>query len=459
MLKSRSSRSIVMTEGSLWRSTLLFALPIFFSGLLQLLFNAADTIVVGRFAGQEALAAVGSVGSLNGLLINAIMGLSIGANVIVARAIGAKDTEKVRSAVHTSVTVSIFCGIFLAFLGFFAARPLLLLMGTPEDVIDLAALYVRIIFLGMPVQMLYNFSASVLRAVGDTKRPLYFLTAAGIVNVLLNLLFVIVFKMSVAGVALATVISHFVSTTLVVRSLLTRTDVIHLDPRKLHINWEILKQIVRIGLPSGIQNSMFSISNVLIQSSINSFGTIAMAGSAAAANLASFIYQAVSAFLSTATTFTSQNMGARKPRRILKVQGVCQLWCLIISGAMGAGTFVFGKQLISLYNTDPEVISWGMQRIVVANAPYFLMGVMSVFSGGLRGMGYSLLPMCISLGGICLLRVVWVSTVFRVYPTMLCLMLSHPVSWILTSLCMGAIFFIAYNRLKKSYSVQELAAE
>lgn len=459
MFRSHAHRNIVMTEGSLWKSTLLFALPIFLSGLLQLFFNAADTIVVGRFAGQEALAAVGSVGSLNALLVNIFLGLSIGANVIVARAIGAGDYKNVHSAVHTSITVSMICGVLLAFIGYFAARPLLLLMGTPEDVIDLATLYVRIIFLGMPVQLLYNFSASILRAVGDTKRPLYFLSAAGIVNVLLNLFFVIVFKMSVAGVALATVISHFVSTGLVIHSLLTRNDAVRLDPRQLRINRKILWQIMRIGLPSGVQSSMFSISNILIQSSINSFGTIAMAGSAAAANLCSFIYQAVAAFQNTATTFTGQNMGARKPYRVLKTQYVCQIWCLIATGVMGVGNYIFGEQLLSLYNTDPEVIAYGMQRIAVANAPYFLMGMQSVFSGGLRGMGYSFLPMCISLCGICLTRVIWLATAFRAYPTMTCLMLSHPVSWLFTLLFMGPFFFIYYNRLKKNCSAQELSAE
>lgn len=459
MFKPRARRNIVMTEGPLWSSTLLFALPLMFSGLLQLFFNAADTIVVGRFAGQEALAAVGSVGSLNALLVNVFLGLSIGANVIVARSIGAGDYEKVHSAVHTSITLSVFCGVFLAFLGYFAAQPLLLLMGTPEDVIDLAVLYVRIIFIGMPIQMLYNFSAAILRAVGDTKRPLYFLTAAGIVNVLLNLLFVIVLKMSVAGVALATVLSHVVSTTLVVRSLLTRNDEVRMDPHKLHIDRRLLGQIVRIGLPSGIQSSMFSISNILIQSSINSFGTVAMAGCAAANNLCSFIYQAVGAFQNAATTFTGQNMGARKPRRVMKTQTVCQLWCLLFTGVLGAGNLIFGEELLSLYNTDPEVIRWGMQRIIPANAPYFLMGIHSVFSGGLRGMGYSFLPMCISLAGICLIRVVWLATAFRAYPTLICLMTSHPVSWIVTSLFMGFFFFFFYNRLKKQHSETELAAE
>ncbi|MBR5230969.1 MAG: MATE family efflux transporter [Clostridia bacterium] len=458
MFRPRCDKTIDMTSGSLWRNTLLFALPLFVSGLLQLLFNAADTIVVGRFSGQEALAAVGSVGSLNSLLINIFIGLSTGANVTVARALGAGDREKAGAAVHTAVSLSLISGVFLAFLGYFAARPLLLLMGTPDDVIELAVLYVRIIFLGMPVQMLYNFSASILRAAGDTKRPLYFLTVSGLVNIALNLLFVIVFKMSVAGVALATVLSHFVSAGLVVRSLLLRRDAVQLHPRRLRIDRPMLLQIVRIGLPSGIQGSMFSISNTLIQSAINSFGTVAMAGSAAASNLCSFLYQGVVAFQSTATTFTGQNVGAKKYRRVLKTQLVCQLWCFIVTTVMGALNLIFGEELLSLYNSDPEVIRWGMQRIVVANAPEFLMGIMSVFSGGLRGMGYSFLPMCLSLSGICLLRVVWLSTVFRAYPTMTCLMLSHPVSWVLTGIPMGIFFFICLNRLKKKLDVPDPAA-
>lgn len=459
MFRSHAHRNIVMTEGSLWRNTLLFAFPLMISGLLQLLFNAADTIVVGRFSGQEALAAVGSVGSLNSLLVNLFLGLSTGTNVVVARYIGAQDLRNARQAVHTAVGVSVIGGLILGVIGVVLARPLLVLMDSPADVIDLSVLYVRIIFVGMPVQMLYNFCAAILRAVGDTKRPLYFLTVAGVLNVILNLVFVIVFKMSVAGVALATIISQAVSALLVVRSLMLREDAVHLDIKQLRINGRILLEITRIGLPSGIQGSMFSISNVLIQSSVNSFGTIAMAGNAAASNICSFVHQGVQSIAQTVTAFVGQNMGARKPRRILRVMWVCQVWNLVFTGLLGAGSYIFGETLLSLYNTDPEVIRLGLERMLVVNVPYFLLGVYDVFSGALRGIGYSILPMCIALGGICLLRVIWVSTVFTSWRTMTGLMLSYPVSWGLTAIVMGTCFFLLFKRVKQRFSPTELAAE
>jgi len=459
MFKSHAHRNIVMTKGSLWRNTLLFALPLFLSGLLQLFFNAADTIVVGRFSGQEALAAVGSVGSLNSLLVNVFLGLSTGTNVVVARYIGAKDLKNTRAAVHTAVTVSVIGGALLAVIGFVLARPILQLMGSPEDVIDLAVLYIRIIFVGMPVQMLYNFSAAVLRSVGDTKRPLYFLTTAGVVNVILNLLFVIVLHMSVAGVALATIISQAVSATLVVRSLMLRDDQVHLDPHMLRIDRKILLEITRIGLPSGIQGSMFSIANVLIQSSVNSFGTIAMAGNAAAGNLCSFVHQGVQSIAQTVTAFVGQNMGARKPRRIMRVMWVCQVWNLVFTGLLGVGSYIFGETLLSLYNTNPEVIRLGMERMLVVNVPYFILGIYDVFSGTLRGIGYSILPMCIALGGICLLRIVWLATFFKAMPTMTGLMLSYPASWLMTALVMGTCFFLLFRKVRQQFSPEELSAQ
>ena len=459
MFKSHPHRNIVMTEGSLWRNTLLFALPLMLSGLLQLLFNAADTIVVGRFSGQEALAAVGSVGSLNSLLVNVFLGLSTGTNVVVARYIGAKDAKNTRDAVHTAVTVSVIGGAVLAVLGFVLARPILILMDSPADVIDLSVLYIRIIFIGMPVQMLYNFAAAILRSVGDTKRPLYFLTTAGVINVILNLIFVIVFHMSVAGVALATIISQAVSAYLVVRSLMLREDEVHLNVKKLCIKPRILLEITRIGLPSGIQSSMFSIANILIQSSVNSFGTVAMAGNAAASNICSFVHQGVQATAQTVTAFAGQNMGARKPRRILHVMWVCQIWNLVFTGLMGAGSYIFGETLMSLYNTNPEVIRLGMERMLVVNVPYFLMGVYDVFSGALRGIGYSLLPMIITLAGICLLRIAWLATFFKAMPTMTGLMLTYPVSWLVTSIIMGTFFFILFKRTQKQCSPLELAAD
>ncbi len=458
MLRSRTHRNIVMTEGSLWKNTLLFALPLFLSGLLQLFFNAADTIVVGRFAGQEALAAVGSVGSLNSLLINVFLGLSTGTNVVVARYIGAQDLKNTRAAVHTAVMVSVIGGAMLSVIGFVLARPILQWMGSPEEVIDLAVLYIRIIFIGLPVQMLYNFCAAILRSVGDTKRPLYFLTTAGVINVILNLIFVIVFHMSVAGVALATIISQAVSAVLAVRSLTLRDDQVHLDLKLLRIDGKILLEITRIGLPSGIQGSMFSIANVLIQSSVNSFGTIAMAGNAAAGNICSFVHQGVQSIAQTVTAFVGQNMGARKPRRILRVMWVCQVWNLLFTGLLGAGSYIFGETLLSLYNTNPEVIRLGMERMLMVNVPYFLLGVYDVFSGALRGIGYSILPMCIALGGICVLRVVWLSTVFPSWHTMTGLMCSYPVSWTVTAVVMGTCFFILFKKTKAQFSPEELSA-
>ena len=455
---SRAPRSIEMTEGSLLKNILYFSLPLLFSGILQLLFNAADTIVVGRYAGEQALAAVGSVGALNSLIISLFIGLSVGSNVVVARQMGARDFKGVQDAVHTSVAISLISGVFLAFVGFFLARPLLLLMGSPEDVIDLSVLYVRIIFIGMPVQMVYNFCAAILRAVGDTKRPLYFLTVAGVINVVLNLIFVINFGMTVDGVALATIISQAVSAVLVVRSLMTREDAVRLNLRKLRIVPSVLWQIVRIGLPSGIQSSLFAVSNVVIQSSVNSFGTIAMAGAAAASNIGGFVYQGISAFVQAATSFVSQNIGARKPRRALNAMWASHMWSFVFTFSLGLLSVVFGEQLLSIYNTDPEVIEWGMIRMVYAHLPYFLCGFMEIFSGALRGIGYSLLPMIVSLLGACVFRIVWIYTIFQKYRTMQCLLLSWPVSWVITTIAMAFFFFHLYKKVCKNYTPEELAA-
>jgi len=448
MFRSHTHRNINMTEGPLFRSTLLFSLPLIFSGWLQLLFNAADTIVVGRFSGSQALAAVGSTGSVNQLLICLFLGLGTGANVVVARAIGAKDYRLASNAAHTAVTTAVLSGLILAVVGNVLARPLLQMMDSPADVIDLSTIYMRIIFLGMPMQLLYNFCAALLRSVGDTKRPLYFLSVAGVANVLLNLLFVIVFKMSVAGVALATVASHTISALLALRSLTHRDDTLKIELKKLRIDLKIFLEIARIGLPTGIQSAMFSIANVLIQSTRNSFGSVVMAGCAAAANVGGFISQGLNAFAMACTSFVSQNYGAKKPRRILRAMWVCQAWSFAISGTLGVLGFIFGKQLLSLYNTDPEVIYWGFQQFCLANVPIALMGFQSIFSGALRGMGYSMLPMCVSLIGICAFRVVWVMTIFKLNPTLLCLNISYPVSWVLTGIVMGCVFFHFYKHVK-----------
>ena len=448
MFFSRSSRKVPMTEGPLLKNTFVFSLPLMFSGWLQLLFNAADTIVVGRFSGSQALAAVGSTGSINQLLICLFLGLGTGANVVVARAIGAKDYQRASDGAHTAVTTAVLSGLILAVIGNLLSRKLLQMMDSPADVIDLSTIYMRIIFLGMPMQLLYNFCAALLRSVGDTKRPLYFLSVAGVANVLLNLLFVIVFKMSVAGVALATIISHTISALLALRSLTHRDDMLRIELKKLRIDPSIFLEIARIGLPTGVQSGMFSITNVLIQSTRNSFGSTVMAGCAAATNVGGFISQGMNTFGMACTSFVSQNYGARKPRRIMRSMWVCQMWSILITGSLGILGYFFGEKLLSLYNTDPEVIRWGMEQFMVVNVPYFLMGFQSIFSGALRGIGYSLLPMCISLVGICLFRVVWVMTVFKRTPTLFCLNLSYPISWVLTGIVMGIAFFYFFKRVR-----------
>lgn len=458
MFKTHAHRTLDMTQGPVFSQVIFFALPIMLSSILQLLFNAADTIVVGRFAGNEALAAVGSVGSLNNLIISLFIGLSVGANVLVARFTGSRENKNVSETVHTAVLLSLVGGVLLTVVGFTLARPLLHMMGSPEDVIDLAVLYVRILFIGMPVQMLYNFCAAVLRAVGDTKRPLYFLTIAGVINVILNLIFVIAFHMSVAGVALATIISQAVSAWLVMHSLMLMDGPTRLNLRRLHFNPRMLREIIRIGLPAGIQSSVFSLSNVVIQSSVNSFGSVVIAGNAASSNIGSFIYQAMNTFQQAITCFAGQNIGAHKPRRILDSMKACMVWAVIFGVVMGGASCIWGEELLGFYSSDPAVIAAGMERQIIVCAPYFLCGMMDVMTGVLRGIGYSLLPMIVSILGACAFRILWVATVFAAVPTLECLMVSYPVSWALTFIVLLLLFIPIWKRVKSHFTPEELAA-
>ena len=451
--------TIDMTEGPLLTTVLQYAVPMMLSGILQLVFNAADTIVVGRFSGNQALAAVGSVGSLNNMIISLFIGFSVGVNVLVARYSGARMNREVSDTVHTAVLLSVVGGLLLGVVGFIAARPLLLLMGSPDDVIDLAVLYIRIIFIGLPVQMLYNFCAAVLRAVGDTRRPLYFLTVAGVINAGLNLVFVIAFRMSVAGVALATIISQLVAAVLVTRSLMESEGAIRLTPGKLRVNPDILRQIITIGLPAGIQSSVFSLSNVVIQSSVNSFGSTVIAGNAAASNVGNFVYQAMNTFQQAVTSFAGQNMGARKPKRVIGSLKACQFWTVVFGVILGLLSCVFARPLLSLFSTDDAVIRVGIERMWVVCAPYFLCGIMDVMTGVLRGIGYSLLPMIVSLMGACVFRIIWVMTVFAADHTMRCLMLSYPVSWALTFSVHTLIFCILWPKIRRQFTPEELARE
>ncbi len=462
MLRKRNrieQRHLDITTGPMAANVMRFAMPVFFSGILQLLFNAADSIVVGKYVSSQALAAVSSTGTITGLLVCLFLGLSSGSSILVSRFIGARDYKKVQDTVHTSVLVAVLSGVLLAVLGCFLARPMLHLMGTPDDVINLSSLYLIIIFLGMPFQMIYNFCSAVLRAVGDTKRPLYFLTASGVVNVILNLTFVIAFNMSVAGVALATIASQAVAAVLVVRSLMLREDATRLFLRKLRIKPDIMLSLLHLGLPAGIQSATFSLSGMLIQSSINSFGSLAMAGIGAATSIGGFIQHSLDAFSQANTCFVSQNYGARKPRRILRAVYTCNVLGAIFVITFSVLTIIFGRPLLSLYVDDPAAIDWGMIRIICINIPYVIGCIMSIFTGALRGIGYSVLPMCITLAGICGVRILWLYTAFAAWPTMECLMASYGVSWVITAPTAAIFFFVLYKKKLKDYTEEELAAK
>ena len=429
-----------MTQGPLLPQILSFTGPLILTGILQLLYNAADVIVVGNYAGHAALAAVSSTGALINLLVNVFMGLSVGASVAVARYYGARDVISMRRAEHTAMTLALFMGIGVGVFGFLMARPLLQLMDSPPDVIDGATLYVKIYFLGMPANMIYNFGAGVLRAVGDTKRPMYYLMIAGLINVLLNLLLVIVFHLDVAGVAIATVVSQVISMVLVLICLFRTRGVMQLNLSECRIDGKSVREIIRIGLPAGLQGSLFSISNVLIQSSVNSFGSLVVAGNGVASNLEGFVYTAMNAQHQAAMTFASQNYGARKPDRVRKTMWCCLGSVTVIGVAMGLVFLLLGPQLIGLYNSEPQVIEYGMIRMRIILPTYFFCGLMDVMVGQLRGVGYSVMPMVVSLTGACLLRIVWIMTIFSWDRTLTILYLSYPVSWATTF----AIHFACY---------------
>ena len=438
---------IDMCNGPLFSKILLFSIPLILSGILQLLFNAADMIVAGRFAGSIALAAVGATSSLINLLINVFVGLSVGANVAIAHFYGAKQDRDLQETLHTAILLSIICGIFLSMVGFFLAGPLLTLMGTPADILPHAIIYMKIYFIGMPVTLLYNFGSAIMRAVGDTKRPLYYLLGAGVLNVVLNLFFVIAFGMGVAGVALATILSQSVSAFLIIRCLIRNKGVCHLELKKLKLHKDKVKRILQVGLPAGFQGAIFSISNVLIQSSVNSFGSIAVAGNTATASLEGFIYNVMNAFHQTALSFTGQNMGAKRVRRVKKILLIC-LFCVTVTGLlMGTVGLFFGKELLGIYSDDKAVIAFGYRRMLVIFTTYFLCGIMDVMVGSIRGIGYSIMPMIVSLLGACGLRIVWIFSIFKMNPTPEVLYVSYPVSWFITFSVHVICFIFIYHKL------------
>lgn len=431
---AQNTRTGDLTSGPMLQKIILFSLPLAASSILQLLFNAADVVVVGRFAGSTALAAVGSNGALINLLVNLFVGLSLGANVVAARCFGAKDDEGVRNTVQTSVTLGLVSGFFLAVVGFFAARVLLELMSCPEDVIGLSTLYLKIYFIGMPMTMLYNFSSALLRAVGDTRRPL--------------------FCLAVAGVALATIISQTVSACMVTALLVKEKGPLHLDLGHLGFHAGALGQILRIGLPAGLQSTVFSLSNVVIQSAVNSFGSIVVAGNSAASNLEGFVYTAMNAFAQAAVTFTSQNMGARRYDNLDRVMRNCLLCAAVTGLVLGGGASLLGEQLLHFYSSDEVVVTAGLARMHIICTTYLLCGCMDVLASCLRGRGYSVLPMVVSLVGSCLLRLVWIATIFQLFHTTTMLYLSYPVSWILTALVHLACLLVVRHKMKIALSVK-----
>ena len=447
----KKSYEIDMCDGPLLSKILLFSVPLMMSGILQLLFNAADIIVVGRFAGSSALAAVGSTSSLINLLINVFVGLSVGVNVLVAKYYGGQREKDMSETVHTAVLTSLLSGLFLVILGGIAARPLLHLMGTPDDVLDQAVLYMRIYFLGMPVLMVYNFGAAILRAIGDTRRPLYFLFMAGVVNVALNLFFVIGLGMGVDGVGWATVISEHVSALLVLKSLMEAPGALKLNLKELRIHPKKLKRIVKIGLPAGMQGAIFSISNVLIQSPVNSFGSIAMAGNTASANIEGFVYTAMNAVYQTNLSFTSQNLGGRKYSRINRIMYICLAVVTVVGITLGITAVLAGDLLLGIYSSDAQVLRYGMLRLEIICGTYFLCGIMDCMVGSLRGLGYSVIPMFVSLTGACGFRVLWVFTVFAAYRSLDVLYLSYPVSWAITAIA----HMITFRKIRRKIPRQD----
>ncbi len=445
------AKKIDMVNGPLLRSIISFTIPIILTGVLQLFFTAADLMVVGRYCGSNSVGAVGSTTSLIHLIINVFIGVSMGVGVCTAQALGAKDDEAVSKTVHTAIPTAIICGVFLTIFGYFNCEALLRLMSSPEELLELSSLYCRIYFLGMLATMLYNFGAAILRAAGDSRSPLIFLTISGVLNVVLNLIFVIIFHLDVAGVALATIISQYLSAILVMISLFKRKDACKLTLKALKIHGCVLGKILRVGVPAGIQSSLFSISNVIIQSSVNTFGNIAVSGCAAASNVEGFTYTVMNSFYQTSLNFTGQNAGAGDYKRSLKVLKLC---CVLVSACgivMGFLTFAFAKPLLGIYITDSaEAISYGVIKLTYIGLPYFICGLMEVTTGGIRGMGVSTPPMFISILGVCGVRLLWIFTVFTDprWHSLESLFFSYPISWFATFIGQIIIYFVIYkNRL------------
>ena len=440
-----------LTEGPLFWNIIRYTIPIILTSILQLLFNAADLVVVGRFCGSLSVAAVGATGSITHLMVNFFVGLSAGAGVTVAHALGGRQEETVHRTVHTAMSAAFVSGLILTVLGVSCSGLFLQMMGTPDNVLPLSSVYMKIYFAGITFNMVYNFAAAILRAAGDTKSPLLYLTLAGVVNVALNVFFVTVLHMNVAGVALATTLSQGVSAVLVLWALMRRTDACRFAFKKMRFYGLQLSKILRIGLPAGIQSSLFAISNVIIQSTINSFGDVFVAGNAASANIEGFVYVTMNAFHQTAVNFTGQNVGAGQYDRVKKIFGYSLAGVAVAGMLAGSSAWFFGEQLLGIYITDSaEAIAYGVVRLTYISLPYFVCGLMDVCTGSLRGMGASLAPMLISVLGVCGFRILWINTVFRILPTPECLYLSYLISWTLTFV----VQFVAFRKVYRKHTAR-----
>lgn len=445
-----------MSNGPIWSKAIVYTIPIILAGLLQMLFNAADLIVVGRYCGSNCIAAVGATTCLIHLILNLFIGLSLGAGVLVAQGLGAKNERLVSQAIHTAIPIAIICGVFLTAVGVLFSHKFLEWMKTPQDIIELSNTYMVIYFCGIISMLLYNFGSAIMRAAGDTKSPLIYLVIAGLINIVLNIIFVTQFGMDVDGVALATTISQTVSAALVVIKLMRRKDECKFEIKKMRLYKEPIKRIIAVGLPSGLQSAMFSIANVLLQSSVNSLGTVATSGAAAAQNIENFIFIGMNSFHQTALNFTGQNVGARKMDRVNKIVKVCLILVTATGLVLGWASILFDKQLLSIYITDSkEALIFGSQHLFIVASLYFLCGIMDVLTGTMRGMGSSVVPMLISVIGVCVSRIIWIYTVFpqKRFHNITWLYASYPISWALSATALFVAFVITRKKLQFSEKI------
>ena len=453
-----SKYEIDMCNGSIMPKLISFSIPLMLSGILQLMFNAVDIVVVGRFSGSRSLAAVGSTTALINIFTNLFIGVSLGANVLSARFYASGKTKEMSETVHTSIMFALISGVVMAFVGLVFSRFALELMGTPADVIDQSALYMRIYFIGMPFFMLYNYGAAILRSVGDTKRPLLFLIISGITNAVLNLILVIQFRLDVAGVAIATIIAQMISCILVLRCLYKSESSYQFRFSRLTLKWKYLKQIFQVGIPAGLQSTVINFSNAMLQSSVNSFGSVAMAGYTAANNIFGFLYAAANSVTQACMSFTSQNYGVGKLKRMDKVLVNCMILTVGVSFSLGFGAWFFGSGLLRIYTSEADVIACGLEILAFTTVPYFLCGIMDLFPGALRGMGYSAVPMVLSVIGTVGMRIIWIYLVFPAHRSLDFLFISYPASWTVTIVLQAVCFFFVRKKVRRTVLAGQYAA-